>query len=301
MDWEAWLRRAVQPSSDAEEARRERTEKEIRDALSSYKPLQGRPYRVYSKGSYANNTNVRLNYDVDIAVEYHGYFYYDFCFDMTDQPKSVAGLVDSKDPYTRAEFKADIKSALVIAYGSGAISEGSIAYRVRDSKTTLPVDVVPCWDYRRYDHIVNGVASYHEGSCVYPTGGAKITNYPEQQLKNGNDKNNRTSRRYKRMVRALKRLQTKLVEDGKLATGLPSYCIECLVYNVPDNYFGASAYWSDMQMVTASLINSTGAVGNWNDQLEVNELKYLYRGHDKWTPQQVNALAHAVWRELGFS
>jgi hypothetical protein len=201
MDWEEWLRNAARRPSDNEDEKRERTEDEIRDALADYEPLAGRPYVVYTKGSYANNTNVRLDYDVDIAVEYRGFFYFELMFDLADyEPADVGIDAPSKDPYTRADFKRDIKAALVEAYGESAVETGRIAYRVREKKTTLPADVVPCWEYRRYDTIVNGVPTYHEGSRIYPSDGGHTENYPKIQRTEGTAKNNRTGRRYKRMV-----------------------------------------------------------------------------------------------------
>jgi predicted nucleotidyltransferase len=299
VDWEAWLRTSASPPSDNEDSQRQRTEDQIRDALESYEPLRGRPYAVYAKGSYANNTNVRLNYDVDIAVEYRGYFYYDLCFDLEGQPKETVHVVDSHDPYTRDEFKADIYQALVDAFGAGAIEVGKIAYRVREKKTTLPADVVPCWEYRRYDRIENGSPVFQEGSCVFPAGGVRTPNYPAQQLRNGNAKNTDTLRRYKRMVRALKRLQTRLVDNGILTHDLPSYLIECLVYNVPSPSFGESSYLADMRAVLAHIFNATLPSGDCADWEEANGLKYLFRGSPPWKVAEVHALADAAWDELG--
>jgi hypothetical protein len=254
---------------------------------------------VYTKGSYANNTNVRLNYDVDIAVEYRGFFYYDLMFDLKDSSKEDVGLVDYTDPYTRVEFKSDIKAALVAAFGSTAISQGDIAYRVREKKTTLPADVVPCWEYRRYDHIVNGRSVFQEGSRIFPTSGGYTDNYPAQQKSNGTAMNVRTGIRYKYMVRALKRLQTKLVEDGELTIELPSYLIECLVYNVPDSCFGGPKYLSDMREVLVKIFNATLAGGDSGEWEEVNGLKYLFRVNKSWSVTQVHQLAEAAWDKLG--
>ncbi len=158
-----------------------RTEQQIKEALRKYEPLKGRDYVVYTKGSYANNTNVRLNYDVDIAVEYRGYFYSELCFELAGKPDSTVGISSTSDPYTRDEFKKDIESALAAAFGAEAISTGRIAYRVREDKTTLPADVVPSWEFRRYDRIVNGSPVVQEGSCVFPTGGSRTVNYPARQ------------------------------------------------------------------------------------------------------------------------
>lgn len=297
MDWEQWLRNAAAPPSDSEDEKRDRTERQIREALQTYEPLKGRPYIVYTKGSYANNTNVRLNFDVDIAVEYRGYFYSDLCFELEDQPKSVVGIVDSDDPYTRAQFKVDIKSALDLAFGKSAVSNGRIAYRVREKATTLPADVVPSWEYRRYDR---ADGSYHEGTCVFPQGGSRVENFPALQLKNGNRRNALTSKRYKRMVRALKKLQTRLVEKKKVPEALPSYLIECLVYNVPESKFGHNSYRSDMRAVLATIFNAMLDTGNWNDWEQVNGLQYLFRGGQNWDRLEVLRLADAAWTEMGF-
>lgn len=298
MDWEDWLRKAAAPPSQTEDDKRETTEKEIKDALASYAPLKGKPYRVYAKGSYANNTNVRLNYDVDIAVEYYGYFYYDLDFAVKGEPKETVGIVASDDPYTRDDFKADILGAVQAAYGASAIKTGRIAYRVREKKTTLPADVVPSWEYRRYD----AIDVCHLGSCVFPSDGHRKVNYPERQKTRNNTKNDyfHTSRRYKRMVRALKKLQTRLIDAGELKDEIASYHVECLVYNVPDNCFNRSSYLADMRAILATIFNETLESGGWNDWEEVNGLTYLFRGPDSPTRVQAHALASAAWDHIGF-
>jgi hypothetical protein len=300
VDWEKWLRSSAEPPSNNEDQKRERTHQQIRDALKSYEPLKGRDYAVYAKGSYANNTNVRLDYDVDIAVEYRGFFFSDLMFDLEGQPDSAVGVVPTTDPYTCAQFRKDVLAALEAAFGESAVKVGRIAYRVRERKTTLPADVVPCFEYRRYSRIVNGVSSYEQGTRIFPSSGMYINNYPAQQLQNGKDKNTRTGGRYKRMVRALKRLEGRLADNGQLADELPSYLVECLVYNVVDDAFGHSSYRADMRAVLAAIFNETLSAGAWNDWLEVNELKYLFRGDKGWTREQVHSLADAAWNELGF-
>lgn len=298
-DWETWLRAAAEPPSDNEKSKRDRTEQQIRDALSVYEPLQGRPYRVYTKGSYANNTNVRLNFDVDIAVEYEGYFYYDMMFELEGKDGSTIGVVGSTDPYTRNEFKRDIKGALVQAFGASAVTSGNIAIRVREGKTTLPADVVPCWEYRRYDGLSSiGTPIFHKGSRVYPTSGGHKNNFPEIQQSNGRAKNIRTNKRYKKMVRALKKLQTRMLDEGAITKELPSYLIECIVYNVPDNWFGNPTYLADMRAVLATIFNATFATSDCNDWLEVHELRYLFRSGD-FSKTDVHNLVSKAWDYLG--
>jgi hypothetical protein len=297
MDWETLLKTASKPPSQTEDNKRQKTEDEIRKALSGYEPLKGRPYVVYAKGSYANNTNVRLNYDVDIAVEYGGFFFFDLMFGAKGAAPADLGItVPSGDPYTRDEFKADVKGALDQAFGSSAISTGRIAYRVRGKATTLPADVVPCWQYRRYD----SVSAYHAGSRVFPSNGGCKDNFPEIQRTRGTKKNDRTSRRYKRMVRALKKLQTTLVAEGKLTEELPSYLTECLVYNVPDECFNNSTYTADMRFVLATIFNATRSAEASDDWLEVHQLQFLFKGTTQWTIGDVHKVATAAWNRLGF-
>ena len=305
MDWEQWLRASASPPSDTEAAKATKTEAEIRAALRAYAPLQGKGYRVYAKGSYANNTNVRLNYDVDIAVEFTDYFMYDLDFELEGQPASAAGITPAANSYTIDQFKRDIHAALNQAFGSNAVKAGRIAYRVREKQTTLPADVVPCVEYHRYDRraIPGGRAVPNEGVQIFPTNGRPIINYPAQQLAKGNAKNGpgRTNHRYKQMVRALKRLQTRLVDQNALPAELPSYLIECLVYNVPDRLFGNATYVADMRQVLATIYNATLQGGDANDWVEVNELMYLFqRSEPMGTLAQVHGLAHAAWEELGF-
>ncbi len=299
MTWEEWLRDAARPPSHTEDTKRAKTEQEIKLALRIHEPLRGRPYTVYAKGSYANNTNVRLDYDVDIAVEYTGSYFCDTMFDLEGRNLQEVGGVPNTDPYTIGDLKQDVRAALEAAYGSAAITDGEIAYRIRERKTTLPADVVPCWLYRRYDSIIAGRPSYHEGSRVFPRSGGHKDNYPKLQIVNGTAKNDRTSRRYKRMVRALKKLQTRLVSSGKLDKELASYLIECLVYNVPDPNFNTPSYLGDMQNVLATIYNATLVGGNANEWLHVHGLVYLFGDHEKWTQIEARALAQAAWNELG--
>jgi predicted nucleotidyltransferase len=302
MDWEAWFRNAADPPSNNEDDKRDSTERQIKDALRAYEPLQGKPYRVYVKGSYANNTNVRLDYDVDIAVEYEGCFYSDLIFDLEGTPKEDIGVSASDDPYTPSLLRADVLGALEATFGNTSVERGNIALRVRDSKTTLPADVVPCWEYRRYERLdQSGIAVFQKGSKIFPKGGSPTTNFPDQQKSNGNQKNVDTGYRYKYMVRAIKKLHSRLIDEGLLANGLPSYLIECLVYNVPKNQFGHDTYVADVRAILATIFNATLSIGGWNDWEEVNGLKYLFRGGPAWTHEQVNQFAGSAWDHVGFT
>jgi hypothetical protein len=66
---EALLSQWIKPSSDTEQDQQERAERMVRNAVAASDEIKGSSYRIYTKGSYKNNTNVRRDSDVDVVVE----------------------------------------------------------------------------------------------------------------------------------------------------------------------------------------------------------------------------------------
>src|SRR5437867_6717536 len=278
-----------------------KTETQIREALSTSKRLREIGFKVYTKGSYANRTNVRLDYDVDIAVECTDFHFADSSGAAADVQKMAEAKREAyKKAYTTQGFKNDVENALVAYYGRTAVMRGNLAMRVREKKTTLPADVVPCFEYRRiYGVDRYGNLLYHKGSRLYPDNGAYIHKWSDQQLQCGNAKNDVTKRRYKRMVRALKRLENLLVQS-KVIAELPLFFMECLIYNVPNDHFNHNTYVADMRAVLAAIFNATlndEACKSW---LEVSELKYLFHASQGSNRSQAHALANHGWNVMGF-
>lgn len=289
---EEWLRASARRPSDHEDSKRDRTEAEIRQVLAA--GLGGWPHRVYVKGSYANNTNVRLNYDVDIAVEYTGTYHYERAFAAAGLPPERLGVVPAHDPMTQEQWRDLVHALLVVHYGNSAVQAGRIASRVRQPSATLPADVVPCWSFRRYD----APNDFHEGTTIRPRTGPDVVNYPEQHLRRGVAKNNRTQRRYKRIVRVLKRLQDHMIAEGAFRGALPSYLVECAVFNVPDTAFGGPTYLDDTRSVIAALFNDTLPGGRADRYEHVNGLMWLFAGANRFDASDVHRLANAAWDYL---
>ena len=298
--WEDTLRKWKNPPSENEKSKRNRTEAQIREALESHDFLDSPKFSVYAKGSYANNTNVRLDYDVDIAVECKEFFY----SDLIGNPGGISDkydldIVPYSGGYTKDQFKSDVE----LAFGRKAVERGTIALRVRENKTTLPADVVPCFEYRRIHSVkypFDGSYDHAEGHCVFPKGGSKIKNYPKSQKVNGTAKNNRTGHRYKSLVRILKRLENQLSNENLIAD-LPSYLVECLVYNVPDEYFGHDSYLEDLRAVLATIYNETMNQEKCKYWMEVNGIKYLFRSSQNWSYSNAHDFADKAWDYVGFS
>jgi hypothetical protein len=87
---------------------------------------------------------------------------------------------------------------------------------------------VPCTAYRQY----RNQYEYASGITFWARSGVQIINFPKNHLRNGSEKNNRCHTYYKPNVRVIKNAR------NRAGSNLPSYFLECLVYNAPDHCFG---------------------------------------------------------------
>jgi hypothetical protein len=110
-----------------------------------------------------------------------------------------------------------------------------------------------------------------------------------------------TNRRYKRVVRILKRLENEMVDRGVI-TAVPSFLIESAVFNVPDRCFVLSTWTARVEAALTHIFNGTktdDCVGS-EDWLEVNRCKYLFSGEQSWSRGTANDFALQAWRYVGF-
>ena len=207
-DWESWLRNSIGPASPTEEQDRDRTYKRVREAVLTDQRLAGN-VRISVKGSYANNTNVRADSDVDIAVEWKSWAYITKSNEASQRSWAQLGVTLGDSGPTPATYRQWVEQALAGGLGSNVVDpSGNKAIFVAASSTTLDADVVPCFQHKRYDR--PGRAP-HVGIRLYPKKGGMVENWPEQNRVNGNRKNEQTGKRYKQLVRAIKRLENDMV------------------------------------------------------------------------------------------
>jgi len=282
------------PSSDSEKGKQERTERMVREAIDAHSRFDDCELSVYAKGSYPNNTNVRMDSDVDIAVECTEAEYWGEAKPGAHVPQSRY-----KGKWTPTELRKELNAALVKKFTSDVDASGSTAIRVHSSSARVEADVVPCFSYRYY----LSRKKSRVGTKVFKTDGSSVINYPAQQLTNGTEKNKRTGHAYKRAVRILKRVQNAMVQSGH-SDELPSYFIECLAYNCPDQLFSGSN-WTEI--VRATLIHFWNELdgdepedpnSRWK---EVNGNFFLFHSKQKWTRADGRSFSLAAWNHLGFS
>jgi predicted nucleotidyltransferase len=295
-DWEATFSSWGASPSNTEQTKGENAERAIKKAIDASARLSSKPIEVFTQGSYANRTNVRQDSDVDICVLYTGAFFPDYSISegLSDP---VLGYSDGTYPYP--EFKNDVEAALVSYFGRASVTRGKKAFDVHANTYRIDADVVPCFEHRRFMGTPQS-NSYYSGTEFHPDNGGSIINWPRQNYKNGVAKNDATSRRFKAVTRILKRLRNEMVDEGhEAAEPIPSYLIECLVWNVPNESLGHVAFKSDVRDAIAHLWNETRADESCNEWGEVNELKYLFRGQP-WTRGEVNDFLQAAWDYIGF-
>jgi hypothetical protein len=293
-DWEAQLERWGQPPGVTERERMENAERMVKAAIQASPQLQARDIRVFVQGSYRNRVNVRSDSDVDVGV---------VCFDtyFPEYPDDNVRILMEKRAadatYTYANFKDDVEIALVAKFGRQSVARGPKAFDVKATSYRVDADVAAFCEHRRY----TSASQYLSGVQMFPEDGRPtvIRNWPEQHYSNGVNKNDRTGRRYKKMVRILKSLACEMSDEGiSSAQSAPSFLIECLVWNAPDDAFVESSYRRMTRAVLAHLFNETIVDESCVEWGEVSELKYLFRSSQPWTRLGAHQFISDCWDYL---
>lgn len=278
------------PSSDTEKDKQDRTERMIREAINAHTPFDNCSLKVFAKGSYANNTNVRLDSDVDIAVE---------CTDVLYWEDPEEGNHPHGKPYegiwTPSKLRTELIAAMTAKFPEKVDSSGSTAIQINSSSARVNADIVPCFSFRYYMK-----SSTRDGTKIFKRDGSSIVNYPVQQMENGTAKNNATNYAYKKGARLLKRIENAMAADGTFRE-LPSFFMECLAYNCQNHVFSHST-WTEclramLLYIWDNLQGDEPSEGRW---LEVNECFFLFHPGQKWNRADGREFAKAAWNYFGF-
>ncbi len=297
-NWEETFRRWSKPSSETEQAKSDNAESMVRAAIRECPVLARRTIEVFTQGSYRNNTNVRQDSDVDICVRSMD----TCCNDFSEVPGLTlhgAGLTPAT--YSYPEFKSEVGAALMAKFGPNGVKRRSKAFDVHPTSYRVDADVVAVFEHRHYYRDWQGRLDYLSGTQFHPDDGGTIVNWPHQHSESGIAKNKATGNRFKFITRVIKRLRNKMAdEDIAAAKPIPSYFIECLVYNAPNDAFGNSSYVNDVRFVLSHLFNNTMQDDLCSKWLEVNEIKYLFHSTQPWSRQRAFDFVSAAWDYVGF-
>lgn len=252
----------------------------IKTALESSPILSGKKIDIYLQGSYGNSTNIKVDSDIDVVVQLNSVWRRDISL-LTPQEQAAYNAAVSNSSYGIDAFKQDVLTALVKAFGQTAVDDsGNKAIKLFGTDSRLHADIVPALQYRIYSsftHLEN--PTFLEGMKFKAKDGTEIENYPKIHRKNGEKKNadDAAGEHYKHLVRVIKNIRKHLVDDKVIQKELaPSYFIECLLYNVPHNYFSDN-YQESLQAILRFLQQECEA-----DKLVAgNHVHYLF-GDNAW-------------------
>lgn len=202
-------------------------------------------FEVFLQGSYGNDTNIYAESDVDVVIRLDDLYYYDIS-ELNATDKQIFNASSGTVTYDLPDFKADVIAALKKSFDADKtfdapdVQPGKKAIKIEASGNRRNADVLASAQFRRYYSTASGM-QYTPGICFFNSSGTRIVNYPKLHSANCTSKHQATNSWFKPMVRVLKNMRSKLVDDGVIGAGVaPSYFLEGLLYNVPNDKFGSS-------------------------------------------------------------
>jgi len=253
----------------------------------------GNRISIFLQGSYRNNTNVRKNSDVDIVMRYDDVFFPEL-YSLSEDDKKIYHSRTPDADYTFANLKADTEAALRAVFGTD-VERRNKCIQVNGNTYRVTADVIPCFVLKRYANL-NSIEA--EGIKFISDSGDAIQSFPNQHYSNGTAKTERTSRLYKRMVRILKVVNNRLIDERKMSDKLASsFFIECLVYNVPDSEFVNGNYTQTLRNVIVKIYKDMEAGAKYE---EVSGLRWLFYDGSPRTRDDAKAFMQECWTFLGY-
>ena len=280
--WEKRFRSWKKPLSKTEVSRFKRVLQLILDALHDSLALQGYDFKVRVFGSYRNRTNLRTLSDIDVYVA---------CKAPRAKSRFWRRLAQGTvyrwvAPPWYSRFKKEVQSALEVTFGSHAVDRRNKAIGIRKTAERAGADVLVCVERR-------------SGIEFWPDRGKRIVSWPELHRRRAASWNQEV-RRYKAMVRLLKGLRHLLIRKGVRGPDrVSSFMIECLVWNVPRNYYAADDYMSNLRGILSYLRSGLHSLRHWPRWWQVNEKERLTSLLRK-RREDVCRFIDAAWEELGF-
>lgn len=276
------------PPSDHEEGKIARAAGIATGIVNANSRLTALGAQIRPQGSYYNNTNVRLEADMDLRVQLPTLMVrYEAGVSPTQADDALGYvLAGNSMPDTAREVRDQLAADCRRAFGENNVTVGNKAVSVDGlDGSHADVDLVPAFHLRYV--IATGVGGYAtlNGVGIIGVDGSETWNFPEQHHANGIAKRTRTAQRFKKIVRALKRLNYELCEIGAINRRLPSFLIECLVYVVEDGHFLVEDddRFDRVLRVLLRLDDLLSDADYVSGALEINEIKYLFRDTQAWT------------------
>jgi hypothetical protein len=232
----------------------------------------GKDFEVFLQGSYGNDTNIFAESDVDVVIRLDSMFHYDLSALTPVEAAAFEAAYPGSASYGYSAFTADVVAALEKRFGT-SVKPDKKAIKIKANGNRRSADVVVATEFRRYSSFPSlAGAQLSRGICFFTSSRDRIVNYPKQHSAKCTAKHQATSEWFKPMVRILKNMRSRLVDEGAIKQGCaPSYFLEGLLYNVPNDKFGTS--YGDTFVAALNWILEAER----NDFVCANEQYYLVR------------------------
>ena len=295
-DWEETFTSWAKGPSTTEQTKCENAESAVNKAIDAHEKLSVMDVTVFPQGSYRNRTNVKQDSDVDICVRLNSTFFPEY-----PPGKTREDFGDTQGSISFDDYKNLVQKALEDYFGESSVRRGDKAFNIHENSYRIDADVVPTFAHKRYCLNADGTHYVLTGIGFDTDAGKRILNWPEQHYENGLKKHEDTGRRFRKIIRILKRMRNEMQDEGiEAAKDVASCLIESLVWNVPNENFGHDTYTADVSNVLAHLFNETRKNETCSEWGEVSELKYLFRSAQPWTREQAHNFISAAWDYVGF-
>jgi hypothetical protein len=290
---EEQINRWANPPSETEGERCTNAITQVTDALRGH---FGSDISFIRQGSHHNHTNIRLDSDVDIVVVHSATFFPDIS-GLTEADKQLHDRYRTPATYSYGQFKEEVNNVLQKKFGLVNTQRKNKCIRVNGNSSRVNADVVPAFPYRRYRS--HGVVAA-EGIGLFPDNEFTIIHsFPKHHYDNGVAKNDRTSKAFKSVVRIFKNVRNDLSDKGFLRGGdMPSFFIECLVWNVPNSFFTGETYRDDALAVSSKIWSDMKDAIVANEYAEVCDLRWLFKGSPHHTHARAQDFALQVWSHI---
>jgi hypothetical protein len=252
----------------------------------------GKSFEVFLQGSYCNDTNIFAESDVDVVIRLNVTYHYELAA-LNAQERAAFQAAFVPATYHYADFKGHVIDALKASF-EDAVNPGPNAIKIAANGARRNSDVLVATDFRNYRGFAPGTnGQFPPGICFFNGDGQKIVNYPKLHSANCTTKHQATNSRFKPTVRIVKNVRGRLESDGLIPEGTaPSYYLEGLLYNVPDDKFSGS--YQDTMVAAINWILAADRSKLWCANMQT---KLLGDSAVSWSPANCD-LFLAAFKDL---
>ncbi len=304
--WNDRLQHWEKPATVTEEGTIERAQTNVVSALAKNEWLVGQRVKVEPQGSYHNNTNVRTEADVDLRVQ-HPTLRVDYAPGISvPHADYICGysLTGNNNYELLAMMRQKVSASLVAQFGNEHVdTSGGKAIKISGiTGSRAEIDVVPALTYHnlRWNARLQ-IYETLQGVAILGRDGTWTLNFPEQHHRNGIAKRTRTAGRFKRVVRVFKRMRADMSKRGILKINIPSFLIECMIYQVADEHFLVESddRYQRVNRVAAEMVRLLHNGLATLQLTEINGIKPLFGGNQAWSLADAQEFATTAYAHLG--